>query len=71
MQLTEIDKARDICDRALKTMSFREVRRWTGLPAFDALQLGEKKNVWIARLNLENAYGTKETLGKAFKECIQ
>ena len=36
-----------------------------------SLQLGEKKNVWIARLNLENAYGTKETLEKAFKECIQ
>ena len=54
-QLTEIDKARDIARKALKTISFRES--------------AEKTNVWVALLNLENMYGTPASLKKTFDEA--
>ncbi|KAF7339807.1 rRNA biogenesis protein RRP5 [Mycena venus] len=41
LQLSEVDKAREIARRALQTINFREEQ--------------EKLNVWIALLNLENA----------------
>ncbi len=47
LQLSEIDKARDIARRALRTINFREEQ--------------EKLNIWIALLNIENVYGTEET----------
>lgn len=40
LQATEIEKARAVAERALKTMCFREEQ--------------EKLNVWVALLNLEN-----------------
>ncbi|KAM4704033.1 protein RRP5 homolog [Rhinophrynus dorsalis] len=57
LHATEIEKARAVAERALKTISFREEQ--------------EKLNVWVALLNLENMYGTEETLMKAFERAIQ
>lgn len=57
LQLSEVDKAREIGRRALKTINFREE--------------DEKLNVWIALLNLENSFGTDLTLDETFKEAIQ
>lgn len=57
LQLSEIDKAREIAERALKTISFREEE--------------EKLNVWVALLNLENSFGTEESLEDAFKRAVQ
>lgn len=31
----------------------------------------EKLNVWVALLNLENMYGTEETLMKVFERAVQ
>ncbi|GME97979.1 unnamed protein product [Ambrosiozyma monospora] len=43
LQLSEVEKAREIAERALKTINFREEQ--------------EKLNIWIAQLNLENMFG--------------
>ena len=55
--LSEIEKARDIARRAIKTINFRDEQ--------------ERLNVWIALLNLENVYGTDETLEAVFKEATR
>ncbi|KAF5385433.1 hypothetical protein D9757_005443 [Collybiopsis confluens] len=57
LQLSETEKAREIGRRALGKINFREET--------------EKLNVWIALLNLENAYGTDETLETLFKEATR
>ncbi|XP_078499820.1 protein RRP5 homolog isoform X1 [Lissotriton helveticus] len=57
LHATEIEKARAVAERALKTISFREEQ--------------EKLNVWVAFLNLENLYGTEETLMKVFDRAVQ
>lgn len=57
LHLSEIDRAREIAQRALKTINFREEQ--------------EKLNVWIALLNLENVYGTEESLETAFKDAAR
>ena len=57
LQISEVDKAREIAKRALKTINFREEQ--------------EKLNVWIALLNLENVYGTDESLEAAFKDAAR
>ncbi|XP_061492087.1 protein RRP5 homolog isoform X2 [Rhineura floridana] len=57
LQATEIEKARAVGERALKTISFREEQ--------------EKLNVWVALLNLENMYGTEEALMKVFERATQ
>ncbi|XP_058043605.1 protein RRP5 homolog isoform X2 [Ahaetulla prasina] len=57
LQATEIEKARAVAERALKTISFREEQ--------------EKMNVWVALLNLENMYGTEEGLMKVFERAVQ
>lgn len=57
LQVSEPAKAREIAERALKTINIREE--------------AEKLNVWIAYLNLENAYGTEETLDEVFKRACQ
>ncbi|KAL0094591.1 hypothetical protein J3Q64DRAFT_1844994 [Phycomyces blakesleeanus] len=56
LQLSEVAKAREIGERALKTISFREEQ--------------EKLNVWVAMLNLENNFGTDESLNEVFKRAI-
>ena len=57
IQLSEIDKAREIALRAFKTINFREER--------------ERLNVWIALLNLENIYGTEQTIEDTFKDAVR
>ncbi|KAG8219657.1 hypothetical protein J3R82DRAFT_612 [Butyriboletus roseoflavus] len=57
LQLSEIDKARVIGKRAIQTIHFREEQ--------------EKLNVWIALLNLENAYGTDFTIEVVFKDAVR
>lgn len=57
LQLSEIEKAREIAERALKTIAVREEK--------------EKLNVWIAMLNMENAYGSDESLQETFKRACQ
>lgn len=57
LQLSEVDKAREIGERALKTINYREEQ--------------EKMNIWIALLNLENTFGTEESLEEIFKRATQ
>lgn len=57
MQVSELTKARDVAERALKTINIREET--------------EKLNVWIAYLNLEVAYGTKHTVDEVFQRACQ
>lgn len=57
LQLSEVEKAREIGKRALKTINFREEQ--------------EKLNVWIGLLNLENVYGTDETMEVTFKDAAR
>ncbi|KAG8015141.1 Protein RRP5-like protein [Nibea albiflora] len=57
LQATQIEQARAVAERALKTISFREEQ--------------EKLNVWVALLNLENMYGTEESLKKVFERAQQ
>ncbi|KAM0789071.1 hypothetical protein ACM66B_003134 [Microbotryomycetes sp. NB124-2] len=55
--LSQLDKARETAQRALKTINFR--------------QEDEKLNVWTALLNLEHAYGDDKSLDKVFKDALQ
>lgn len=55
VQVSEPARAREIAERALKTINIREE--------------AEKLNVWIAYLNLENNFGTDETLAEVFKQA--
>lgn len=57
LELGEVDKAREIAERALRTITIGE----------DA----EKLNIWVALLNLENTYGDDETLEDVFKRACQ
>ncbi|XP_034043197.1 protein RRP5 homolog [Thalassophryne amazonica] len=57
LQATQIEQARAVAERALKTISFREEQ--------------EKLNVWVALMNLENMYGTQESLKKVFERALQ
>ncbi|KAF8578416.1 U3 snoRNP-associated protein Rrp5 [Ramaria rubella] len=57
LQLSEIDKAKEVGKRALRTINFREE--------------AEKLNIWIALLNLENKYGTDESLEVVFRDAAR
>ncbi|TKA23532.1 hypothetical protein B0A50_07110 [Salinomyces thailandicus] len=57
LQLSEVQKARDIAERALRTIHIREV--------------DEKANIWIAWLNLEAEYGDDERVEEVFKQACQ
>ncbi|TVY84220.1 rRNA biogenesis protein rrp5 [Lachnellula suecica] len=57
MQLSELSKARAVAERAIKTINIDEET--------------EKLNIWIAFLNLENAYGSDETVEEVFKRACQ
>ena len=57
LQLSEIDKAREVAKRALQAISIREEQ--------------ERLNVWIALLNLENTFGTDESLDAVFKDAAR
>lgn len=57
LQLSETEQARGIGERALRTIHIREQ--------------DEKLNVWVAMLNLENTYGTDESVDEVFKRACQ
>ena len=57
LQLSEVSKAREIAERAIKTINIREET--------------EKLNMWIGLLNLENAYGSDESVDAVFKRACQ
>lgn len=57
LQLSEVSKAREIAERALKSINIREET--------------EKLNIWIGLLNLENAYGNDESVDAVFKRACQ
>lgn len=57
VKLSELVKAREIGERALRTIDIREE--------------SEKMNIWTAMLNIENEFGTKETLEEVFLRACQ
>ncbi|KAE8209720.1 hypothetical protein CF327_g6323 [Tilletia walkeri] len=57
LQLSDIEAARQVAQRALKVINYREEQ--------------EKLNVWIALLNLEDRYGSEDALDNTFKEAVQ
>ncbi|KAJ8317008.1 hypothetical protein KUTeg_004912 [Tegillarca granosa] len=57
LEMAEIEKARIVAERALKTISYREEQ--------------EKLNVWVAYLNLENMYGSQESLKAVLDRAVQ
>ena len=57
LELSDVDKAREVAERALKTINMREQE--------------EKMNVWVALMNLENTYGDEESLEDVFKRACQ
>ena len=54
---TQIAEAREVAEKALKTISFKEET--------------DKLNVWVAYLNLENMHGTQGSLNKVFKRAVK
>ncbi|KAH7144542.1 hypothetical protein B0J13DRAFT_675857 [Dactylonectria estremocensis] len=57
MQVSELSKAREVAERAIKSINIREET--------------EKLNVWVAFLNLEVTYGSKTTVDEVFKRACQ
>ena len=57
LELNETEEARQIAERALKTINIQEQE--------------EKLNVWVALLNLENTYGSEESLEEVFQRACQ
>ncbi|KAI9892883.1 MAG: rRNA biogenesis protein rrp5 [Vezdaea aestivalis] len=57
LQESEVSKARELAERAIRTIGIQEQ--------------GEKLNVWVALLNLENTYGTAESVEEVFKRACQ
>ncbi|CAK7273512.1 rRNA bioproteinsis protein rrp5 [Sporothrix epigloea] len=57
LQVSELAKARETAERAIKTINVREET--------------ERLNVWIAYLNLEVVYGSDETADDVFKRACQ
>lgn len=56
IQMTEIENARKVAERALSMINFRDEQ--------------EKLNIWVAYLNLENSFGDSESLSKVFERAI-
>lgn len=57
LSLADIDAARNVAERALKKINFRQEQ--------------EKMNVWVALLNLEHKYGTPETVADVLARAAQ
>ncbi|KAL3341525.1 hypothetical protein AABB24_025863 [Solanum stoloniferum] len=59
LSLADVEKARSIAERALRTINVREEL--------------EKLNVWVAYFNLENEYGNppEEAVAKVFQRALQ
>ena len=59
LQLSEVPKAREIAERATRTIvQSRDTD-------------GEVLNVWVAYLNLENTYGSEETVEEVFRRACE
>ena len=59
LQLSEVTKAREIAERAIRTIvQSRDTD-------------GEILNVWVAYLNLENTYGNEETVEEVFRRACE
>ena len=56
VSLTQLDQARDVAEKALAKINFREE--------------GERSNVWKAYLNLESQFGTRSTLLTVFERAL-
>lgn len=56
LQLQQLEKARLVAEKAISTISPREE--------------AEQLNVWVAYMNLENLYGTGESLNTVFKRAL-
>ncbi|MCJ1431359.1 rRNA biogenesis protein rrp5 [Xylographa pallens] len=59
LQLSEVSKARGIAERAIRTINQGQDTD------------SELLNVWVAYLNLENTYGTDETVEEIFKRACE
>nr|KAJ0185666.1 hypothetical protein LSAT_V11C900465220 [Lactuca sativa] len=59
LSLNEVEKARSMAERALKTINIREK--------------SEKQNVWVAYFNLENEYESplEDAVVKIFQRALQ
>ncbi|KAK2175873.1 hypothetical protein NP493_701g01000 [Ridgeia piscesae] len=57
LETSEVDKARAVANKALQSISFREEQ--------------EKLNVWVALMNLENMYGSPESLTTVLQRALQ
>ena len=57
LELNETPKARGIAERAIQSINIREE--------------AEKMNVWVALLNLENTYGSDESVEEVFQRACQ
>ncbi|KAJ2999616.1 rRNA biogenesis protein rrp5 [Globomyces sp. JEL0801] len=57
LELAETDKARQIAERALKTINFREEQ--------------ERLNIFVAYLNLENKFGSEVSMNQIFEKACQ
>ncbi|KXT12584.1 hypothetical protein AC579_2102 [Pseudocercospora musae] len=57
LELSEVQKARDIAERALRTIHIRETE--------------EKMHIWVAWLNMEIAYGDEERVEDVFKRACE
>lgn len=57
LELSELQGARDIAERALRTIHIRDA--------------DEKLNIWIALLNLEVEYGDDDSVEEVFKKACQ
>ncbi|KAG5519000.1 hypothetical protein PMAC_002531 [Pneumocystis sp. 'macacae'] len=57
VQLSEFNKAREVGERALRSINYRNEK--------------EKFNIWIALMNLENTFGTEESLNNIFKKACE
>ena len=57
LEMSDIEQARQIAQRALKTINYREEE--------------EKLNVWIALINLENTFGTEDSLDETVNKALQ
>ncbi|XP_073034174.1 rRNA biogenesis protein RRP5-like [Primulina eburnea] len=59
LSLADVEKARSIAERALKTINIREE--------------SEKLNIWVAYFNLENEYGNppEDAVMKIFQKSLQ
>ncbi|KAH7639421.1 ribosomal RNA Processing 5 [Dermatophagoides farinae] len=57
VECKQIDKAREIGERALKKISFREEK--------------EKLNIWTSLLNLENQYGDENSMKELIEKAVK